>query len=98
MPYKNTAGTIEFYTCPLDGSTWTQWDSISSDSPAAAIGVDFIIGVSPIGSATITGTSRINTQVRSRRMKLRFRNYANEFVQIEAPVELYFKGRGDQRG
>jgi hypothetical protein len=98
VPYKNTAGTIEFYTCPLDGSTWTQWDSISSDSPAAAIGVDFIIGVSPIGAATITGTSRINTAVRSRRMKLRFRNYANEFVQIDAPVELYYKGRGDQRG
>jgi hypothetical protein len=97
VPYKNTSGTIEFYTEIKDGGGWVQHDSISTSSPAAAIGVDFIIGVSPVGADTITGTARINANARSRRIKARFRNLADERVQIDAPVEFYFK-RGGQRG
>jgi hypothetical protein len=96
--WVSTAGEIDIDTEIKDGSDWITQDTITTTGTAAAIGLDFTIGVSPIGVPEATFTYTSNTKARSRRIMCRIRqNSATRFYNMESPVELYFKNAGKNR-
>lgn len=96
--WLSTAGEIDIDTEIKDGSDWITQDTITTIGTAGAIGIDFAIGVSPIGIPEATFTYTSNTKARSRRIMLRIRqNSSSRFYNLEAPVELYFKNSGKEK-
>ena len=91
-PFVNTSGTLKVYTAIGDTGEWTLVDSITTDSTADRIGIDFAIGTSATGADSISGTKRINAQARGRRTKVRFyQSSATEYYELQAPIELMYK-------
>ena len=93
--WVTTAGEIELDTEINDGTDWVNQDTISSAGIAAAIGIDFTIGISPIGVPDASFTYTSNVKARSSRIMIRLRQISSSrYFNLQAPVELYFKQTG----
>ena len=96
--WESTAGSIEVSSELKDGTDWVSQDTIQTSGQGAALGVDFQIGVSPVGLPEATFTHRSNTQVRSRRIKARFlQDSTTRYFTMQDPVEFYYKTGGQRR-
>jgi len=96
--WLSTSGEIDVDTEIKDGQDFTTQDTISTIGQLDAIGVDFTIGVSPIGIPEATFTYTSNVKARSRRIMVRLRqNSSTRFYNLEAPVELYLKRSGKEK-
>lgn len=92
-----TAGDVLLQTEIKDGSDWITQDTITSVGGGAAIGVDFVIGVSVIGIPDATFSHRSDIKARSRRIKIRFyQSSASRYFNLQSPVELYTKPGGQR--
>jgi len=95
--WVSTAGEIDVDTEIKDGVDWVTQDTITSSGQSAAIGVDFTIGISPIGLPESTFTYTSNTKARSRRIMLRLRqNSSSRFYNLESPIELHLSKSGKE--
>lgn len=95
--WVSTSGEIDVDTEIKDGQDFTTQDTINTIGQSDAIGVDFTIGVSPIGIIESTFTHTSNTRARSRRVMVRLRqNSSTRFYNLEAPVELYLQRAGKE--
>lgn len=96
--WLSTAGEIDVDTEIKDGQDFTTQDTITTVGQSAAIGIDFAIGISPIGIPEATFTRTSNVKARSRRIMVRLRqNSATRFYNLESPVELYLKRAGKEK-
>jgi len=93
--WVTTAGSITVSSENKDGTEWVEEEIIQAVGAGAAIGVDFQIGISAIGVPEASFTARTNTQVRSRRIKIRFlQDSATRYFNLQSPVEFYYKRGG----
>lgn len=93
--WLSTTGTITVDLEDKDGTDWIAQPSIIAAGGGASIGIDFQIGVSPIGIPESTFTTRTSVAIRSRRIKLRIRqSSSNRYFNLQPPIELYFKSGG----
>lgn len=95
--YKTSGGTMGVYTSTVDGSNYTLLNEIDLTSALGvySIGIDFQIGVSPIGVSDSTTFSRTNASIRGEKIKVKFdNNNATYDFGIQSPVEFYYKSGG----
>lgn len=96
--WVSTAGEIDVDTEIKDGTEWTTQETITTAGEGSAIGVDFTVGLSPIGLPEASFTWNTNSKARSRRIKVRFRqNSSTRFFNLQAPVEFWTQISGKER-
>jgi len=94
---ESATGTMNVYGEIKDGTDYVLQESFDMSGGADRLGVDFSLGISPLGFPEANFSQRINLNLRSRRIKLKFEqdSSSNRF-KLNSPVEIYFK-RGGHR-
>lgn len=95
---SSATGNFSVYGAFTDNQDWVLQQTFDMSGDADRLGIDFYLGISPLGFPEANFTERINTSLRGRRIKLKFEQASdsNRFT-LNAPVELYFK-RGGMQG
>lgn len=95
---SSATGNFSLYGTFTDNQDWVLQETFDMSGGADRLGIDFALGISPLGFPEANFTERINTSLRGRRIKLKFEQASdsNRFT-LNAPVELYFK-RGGMQG
>lgn len=93
--FVTSSGSIDIATEIKDGSDWIIQETILLSPGAAQLGVDFQIGISPIGIPEVSGSFRTNVSARSKRIKVRFlQDSSTRYFNLQFPVEFYSKTGG----
>jgi len=92
---SSASGSMSVYGELKDGEDWVLQDTVDMSGGAARLGVDFALGVSPLGFTESNFSARLNMSLRSRRIKIRFEQDSGSFrFTLNKPVEFYFKAGG----
>jgi len=92
---ESSSGNMEIYGEVKDGEDWILQDSLDMSGGADRLGIDFALGISALGFTEANFSSRINMQLRSRRIKIKFEQSTDSYrFTLNSPVEFYFKQGG----
>lgn len=95
---ESSSGNMSVYGEVKDGSDWVLQETFDMSGGADRLGIDFALGISPLGFPESNFSTRINMALRGRRIKIKFEQDSDSFrFKINSPVEFYFK-QGGQRG
>jgi hypothetical protein len=94
---SSASGSINIFGEIKDGEDWILQDTLEMSGGSAQLGVDFALGVSPLGFPESNFSARINADLKSRRIKVKFEQDSGDFrFTLNRPVEFYFMHGGTQ--
>lgn len=92
---ESASGTFDVYGEIKDGEDWQLQDSIDMSGGADRLGIDFALGISPLGFTEANFSTRVNMSLRSRRIKVKLEQATDSYgFTLNSPVEFYQKSGG----